>query len=621
MNLLSVDSLSKQFGDRVILNKVSFGIAKGEKIALVGGNGSGKTTLLQLIAQNILPDSGGIALRKEIKIGFLNQNLEFNENLSLAEILFNAENPQQKAIREYEKALLLPNNQEILQKALEQMDALQAWEYETKIKQILGKLGLHNLNQKMGELSGGQKKRVALAHLLIEQPDLLILDEPTNHLDLETIEWLEYHLSLSENSLLLVSHDRYFIDRVCQKIIELDRGNLYQYNGNYAYFLEKKAERESNSQIEIEKARNLLRKELEWMRRQPKARGTKSKSRIDSFYKLQEKTQQEKSNTSLQIEVKTQRMGNKILEIKNICKNFDKQIIIDDFSYNFQKGEKIGIVGKNGVGKSTFLKIITGQLQADSGSLDIGETIQIGYYSQDNLQYKEGQRVIEFIKEIAEVITLSNGETITASQFLQRFLFSPEVQYKPIEKLSGGEKRRLQLMQVLIKNPNFLILDEPTNDLDIDTLNVLEDFLENFGGCLLLVSHDRYFMDKIVENLFVFEGQGKIRNFNGNYSDYKEHLEEISQKEKVEKDKNDKENQTSKKKQEVQKKKKSFKEQKALENLEKEIQDLEAEKIACIEQMNQTGLSHEKLQEIAQKIEKITAILEEKEMQWLELSE
>jgi ATP-binding cassette subfamily F protein uup len=617
MNLLSVDSLSKQFGDRIILNQISFGIAKGEKVALVGSNGSGKTTLLKLITQNILPDSGGIALRKGIKIGFLNQDLAFDENLTLAETLFNAENPQQKAVREYEKALLAPNNQEILQKALEQMDALQAWEYETQIKQILGKLGLHDLDRKISQLSGGQKKRVALAHLLIDQPDLLILDEPTNHLDLETIEWLEYHLSLSESSLLLVSHDRYFIDRVCQKIIELDRGNLYQYNGNYAYFLEKKAQREINTQIEIDKARNLLRKELEWMRRQPKARGTKSKSRIDNFYKLQDKAQEQKTNASLQIEVKTSRMGNKILELKNISKKFDKQTIIDDFSHNFQKGDKIGIVGKNGVGKSTFLKIITGQLQADSGSLDIGETIQIGYYSQDNLQYNPGQRVIEFIKEIAEVVTLSNGESITASQFLQRFLFSPEVQYKPIEKLSGGEKRRLQLMQVLIKNPNFLILDEPTNDLDIDTLNVLEDFLENFVGCLLLVSHDRYFMDKIVENLLVFEGQGKIKNFNGNYSDYKEYLEEITEVEKVQKES---------KKQELpkensQKKKMSFKEQKALELLEKEIQDLEAEKATCIEQMNQIGLSHEKLQEIALRIEKITTTLEEKEMQWLELSE
>ena len=617
MNLLSIDSLSKKFGDRTILNQISFGIAKGEKIALVGSNGSGKTTLLQLIAQNILPDSGGIALRKGVKIGFLNQDLAFDESLSLAQTLFAANNPQQQAIRAYEKALSEPENHENLQKALEQMEVLEAWEYETRIKQILGKLGLHHLERKIGELSGGQKKRVALAHLLIEQPDLLVLDEPTNHLDLETIEWLEHHLSLSESSLLLVSHDRYFIDRVCQKIIELDRGNLYQYNGNYAYFLEKKAQREAMSEIEIEKAQNLLRKELEWMRRQPKARGTKSKSRVDSFYKLQEKAQEEKNKVSLQIEVKTTRIGNKILELQDISKKFDTQEIIKNFSYNFQKGSKIGIIGKNGVGKSSFLKIITRQIEPDSGKLEIGETIQIGYYSQDNLQYREGQRVIEFIKEIAEVVTLSNGDTITASQFLQRFLFSPEVQYKPIEKLSGGEKRRLQLMQVLIKNPNFLILDEPTNDLDIDTINVLEDFLENFAGCLLLVSHDRYFMDKIVDNLLVFEGAGKIRNFNGNYSDYKEYLEEIAENEKVQKES---------KKQEVSKpasnkKKISFKEQKALELLEQEIQELEAQKALNIEEMAQEGLSHEKLQEIALKIEKITTTLEEKEMQWLELSE
>jgi len=621
MNILSADNISKQFGDRYLLKNVTLGVLKGQKIALVGNNGSGKTTLLNILTGSVLPDEGKVAARKDIKVGFLSQNPQFDENLSIADTIFTSENPQQKAIKAYEQALEHPENAEALQKTLEVMDNLQAWDYEVKIKQILGKLDIHDLEKKISELSGGQKKRVALAYFLIDDPDLLILDEPTNHLDVETIEWLEYHLSMSEKSLLLVSHDRYFLDKVCNKIVELDFGQIYHYEGNYAYFLEKKAEREAIEQSEIQKAKNLFRKELEWIRKQPKARGTKAKYRVDNFYKIQEKAQSGKQEQNLQIDTKTSRLGSKILELKGVHKQYGVQKIVENFTYTFQKGDKIGVVGVNGVGKSTLLKMIMGQTEPNQGTIELGETVKLGYYSQDELRYQEGQRVLDFIKEIAEVVTLSNGETITASQFLNRFLFPPEVQYKPIEKLSGGEKRRLQLMQVLIQNPNFLILDEPTNDLDIQTLNILEDFLESFQGCLLIVSHDRYFMDKLVEHLFVLEGEGKIKDFNGNYSDYRNWLDEETEQEKV----------TEKPKNEVKteqpvasttsKRKLSFKEKQEFESLEKEIKQLEEKKAGLVLKLNTGEGSHEDLSQWAKEIEQISSLIDEKEMRWLELSE
>ncbi|KOY86086.1 ABC transporter [bacterium 336/3] len=624
MNILSADNISKQFGDRYLLKNVTLGVLKGQKIALVGSNGSGKTTLLNILTGSILPDEGKVATRKDVKIGFLSQNPQFDEKLSIADTIFTSENPQQKAIKAYEQALLHPEKPEALQKSLEMMDDLQAWDYEIKIKQILGKLDIHDLDKKISELSGGQKKRVALAYFLIDDPDLLILDEPTNHLDVETIEWLEYQLSMSEKSLLLVSHDRYFLDKVCNKIVELDFGQIYHYEGNYGYFLEKKAEREAIEQSEIQKAKNLFRKELEWIRKQPKARGTKAKYRIDNFYKIQEKAQSGKQEQNLQIDTKTSRLGNKILELKDVYKKYGVQKIAENLTYTFQKGEKIGIVGVNGVGKSTLLKMITGQIAPDQGTIELGETVKLGYYSQDELKYQEGQRVLDFIKEIAEVVTLGNGETITASQFLNRFLFSPEVQYKPIEKLSGGEKRRLQLMQVLIQNPNFLILDEPTNDLDIQTLNILEEFLENFQGCLLLVSHDRYFMDKLVEHLFILEGEGKIKDFNGNYSDYRNWLDEQTEQEKMQ-EKNKSEKIETKIEPtitaSVSKRKLSFKEKQEFESLEKEIKQLEQKKAQLVEKLNVGEGSHEDLINWAKEIEQISSLLDEKEIRWLELSE
>ncbi|MDX1905232.1 MAG: ABC-F family ATP-binding cassette domain-containing protein, partial [Thermonemataceae bacterium] len=446
-------------------------------------------------------------------------------------------------------------------------------------------------------------------------------DEPTNHLDIETIEWLEYHLSLSEKSILLVSHDRYFLDKVCNKILELDNGEMFGYNGNYAFFLEKKAEREAIEESEIQKAKNLFRKELDWIRRQPKARGTKAKYRVENFYKIQEKANSGKKEQNLQIDTKTTRLGNKILEISHIHKNFGEQKIVDDFSYIFKKNDKIGLVGKNGVGKSTLLKIFTQAISTDKGEITHGETLQIGYYSQDTLSYKEGQRVIDFIKEIAEVVTLSNGEVITASQFLNRFLFPPEVQYKMIEKLSGGEKRRLQLMEVLIKNPNFLILDEPTNDLDIQTLNILEDFLENFQGCLLIVSHDRYFMDKLVEHLFVMEGNGKIRDFNGNYTDYREEQDELMKQKSNATPSQKKQSGSIAEAEKEAKKKLSFKEKQELENLEKEIAALESEKQNFIQKLHHNNGSHQELSLWAAEIKKIEELLALKEIRWLELSE
>jgi ATP-binding cassette subfamily F protein uup len=624
MNYISAENIGKSFSDRWLFRNISFGVSRGEKVAIVGPNGIGKSTLLNILAGTLPADEGKVSTRREITIGFLSQNPEFREDLTILDTLFSTQHPALAAIKAYEHALAHPENDDLLDKAITQMDVSKAWEYETDVKQILGKLDLHDLDKKISQLSGGQKKRVALAQVLIEQPDLLIMDEPTNHLDLGAIEWLEHHLSSQSVTLILITHDRYFLDAVTNTIVEIDRGQLYRYQGNYAYFLEKKAEREAQLTAETDKARNLLRKELEWMRRMPKARGTKAKYRIDAFYELKEKAAGSKANAQLELSVKTTRLGNKIIELEHVNKAFGNQKMVDDFTYVFKKHDRIGIVGKNGIGKTTFLNLLTGRLQPDSGTVDKGDTTQFGYYTQQELVYKENQRVIEMVTEIAEVVTLANGQTLTASQFLNLFLFPPAKQWDMVAKLSGGEKRRLQLLRVLIKNPNFLILDEPTNDLDLATLNVLEDFLENFGGCLLLVSHDRYFMDRLVEHLFVFEGDGKIRDFPGNYTDYREWLDEKEAQEKTVSSKNTKtpvETTAPVATVEPAKRKLSFKEQKEYETLEKEIETLEQRKAQLVASLSAGSENHAEIAGWSKEIELIEKELAAKSDRWLELAE
>ncbi|MDI9880497.1 ABC-F family ATP-binding cassette domain-containing protein [Flectobacillus longus] len=625
MNYLSAENISKNFNERWLFKGINFGILKGDKVALVGQNGSGKTTLMNVLAGVIPADEGTISIRKGITVGYLSQNPVFNESLSVMDSLFDGDSPTVQAIKAYENAMLHHNDDE-LTRALELMEKYQAWDYESRVEQVLGKLGIHDLDKPITSLSGGQRKRVAMAKILIEEPDLIIMDEPTNHLDLETIEWLEQTLSSQNVTLLLVTHDRYFLDRVCNNIVELDNGKTYPYKGNYGYFLEKKAEREAMEAASIDKAKNLLRTELEWMRRQPKARGTKAQYRVDAFYDLKDKASQTKDDSKVQLNVKMARQGSKILEIDDLSKSFGEQKIVANFSYVFKKKDRIGIIGKNGAGKSTFLNMITQNLKPDSGNITTGETVVYGYYQQGDLEYRDGQRVIDIVTEIAEYVTLGNGQSITASQFLTHFKFEPKVQYTLVEKLSGGEKRRLALMRVLIKNPNFLILDEPTNDLDIQTLNILEDFLMEFGGCLLLVSHDRYFMDKLVEHLFVFEGEGQIRDFPGNYTDYREWKDEL--------DKQEAQTKSSPKKAEEPiapvaqeasvatsaKKKLSYKEQKEYDSLEEEMTKLGKRKTELTEKLNAGG-SYEELAAWANEIEQITDQLDEKELRWLELSE
>ncbi|WP_299757864.1 ABC-F family ATP-binding cassette domain-containing protein [uncultured Pontibacter sp.] len=627
MNYLSAENISKSFGDRWLFKNLNFGISQGQRVVLVGVNGSGKTTLLNILAGKLPPDEGSVSVRKEVSIGYLGQNPEFNEELTVQQTIFSMQNETLELIKDYEAAITDPDTSaEKMQHVMERMDELQAWDFEVKVKQVLSKLGINNLDVQIKSLSGGQRKRVAMARVLIEEPDMLILDEPTNHLDLDTIEWLEGMLSTQNTTLLMVTHDRYFLDKVSNEIAELDNGEIYTYKGNYSYFLEKKAERELSAAAETEKARNLMRKELDWIRRQPKARGTKAKYRVDAFEDLKEKAAKKTAAPQLELSVKTTRQGGKIIEVDHISKSFGQKKIVDDFSYVFKKKDRIGIVGPNGAGKSTFLNMLTGKLQPDSGIIDAGQTTVFGYYTQDELTFKDDQRVIDIVKEIAEVVEMANGEVITASQFLQHFQFAPPQQYTFVSKLSGGEKRRLQLLRVLIKNPNFLILDEPTNDLDIITLNILEDFLLNFGGCLLIVSHDRYFMDRLVEHLFVFEGEGKIRNFPGNYTDYREWQKEQEKQEKLQEE----EMKTAapapvvekKPEQPDNKRKATYNEKKEYERLEKEIQQLESRKTELIETMNAgTTTDHEQLRAWATELESINQQLEEKEFRWLELAE
>ena len=616
MNLLSVENISKAFGERIILENISFGINKDQKIAFIAKNGTGKTTLLNIIAGKDQPDSGQVVFRKDIHIGFLSQNPSFNEELTVEETIFATDNPILQLIQEYEHALQHPENEMAYQKAFEQMERHNAWDFETQYKQILFRLKLDNLQLKVKNLSGGQKKRLALANVLISKPDLLILDEPTNHLDLEMIEWLEQYFAKENLTLFIVTHDRYFLERVCNEILELDNGELFSYKGNYSYFLEKKEQRLAQEQASVEKAKNLYVKELDWMRRQPKARTTKSKSRIDDFYKIKEAAHKRRKEHSVQLEINMERLGSKTVEFHNVSKSFGDLRVLNKFNYNFLRGERVGIIGKNGTGKSTFLNLLTSSITPDSGKIVVGDTIKFGYYTQDGIEVQQGQKVIEVIQKYGDYIPLLKGRILSAGQLLERFLFDRKKQYDYVEKLSGGELKRLYLCTVLIQNPNFLILDEPTNDLDIVTLNVLEDFLLDYPGCLVVVSHDRYFMDKIVDHLFVFKGNGKVEDFPGNYTDYRVYEESVPPT-----DDTPKKEATKNTWRKDGMKGLSFNEQKEYNRLEKEIAQLEEKKAAIEATFAEGILSSNEIQEQSVALQETLIAIEEKTERWFELTE
>lgn len=620
MSIISTEQLGHSFNDRWLFKDLHFGLQKGDRVALVGINGTGKSTLLKLLAEEFPPQEGRVVKERGIRIGYLPQEPDFTGISTINDFIYSSENEQQQLIKEYEQLLESKNiDTKKLEQLTDKITALDAWEYEQNIKTILSRLQITNFDQQISTLSGGQKKRLALAKLLIDEPDVYILDEPTNHLDIETIEWLEKLLTTGSKTVLLVSHDRYFLDNICTQIRELDKGKLYSYNGNYAYFLEKKAEREYNDILAAEKARNLLRKELEWMRRQPQARGTKAKARIDAFYDLEEKSKGPRAQDKVQLSVKVSRQGSKILEVHNITKRFNEKTVIENFSYVFKKGDRIGLSGRNGSGKSTFLNLITNTLPPDEGSVVIGETTKFGYYKQGGLDFKEDEKVIDIVKSVADYIQMANGDIITASQLLTLFLFPPEKQHGLVKKLSGGEKKRLQLMRVLMANPNFLILDEPSNDLDIDTLNVLEDFLLSYSGVLILVSHDRYLIDKLTDQLFIFDGSGKVIIYNGNYADYKFEVEQ-KLKEQKEAERKTKESKNKQETQSSTKKKLSYKEQREFNELENKISELENLIKEKTEELNSTT-DHILLANLAKDIEALQEELEEKSERWLELAE
>jgi ATP-binding cassette subfamily F protein uup len=621
MNYLSVENLEKNYGERVLFEGLTFGLGQGDKMALIANNGTGKTSLLKIIADKDVPNNGKVTLRKGIRIGYLEQQPDFNEDLSIKELIHSTHSEVMKCIHEYEAALdaqsLEYNNQTIdrFEKASTLMDELNGWDYDRRIKQVLSQFNINDLSQKISNLSGGQKKRLALSMLLIDEPELLLLDEPTNHLDVAMIEWLEKHLQQQKITLLMVTHDRYFLDRVCNHILELEGGCLYHHKGNYSYFLEKRAQREAAFDTEISKAGKLMKKELEWIRRSPKARTTKSKSRINQFEKISEKANSKKVKQELNLEVKMSRVGGKILELKKVYKSYDEIAILKGFDYTFKKGERIGVIGENGVGKSTFLNIVSGQEDADSGKVNTGETIVFGYFTQAGMLLKDDKRVIEVLKDIADVIVMADGKKVSASQMLQHFMFSPEMQYTYVSKLSGGEKRRLYLLTVLMKNPNFLILDEPTNDLDLLTLNKLEEFLLQYKGCLMLVSHDRYFMDKLVDHLFVFKGDGIVEDHYCNYTDYRK---KASKKEKQEKKTQHNQNTD---RSDVANKKLSFKEKYEYEQLELEIEQLEKEKKQLEVELADPELEYDHMMGKSSRMGELIELIDEKSFRWLELDE
>lgn len=617
--LIAAEGLGHGYHDEWLFKNLTLGINAGQRVALVGINGAGKSTLLKLLAERFPPLEGKIVKNKAVKIGFLDQEPQFTEGFSISDHIFSLENKQQQLIKEYEELIEDPNpDEKTLNRLYEELSEHNAWEYEHEIKTILNRMGITHLQQKISTLSGGQKKRLALAKLLIEDPEILVLDEPTNHLDIDTIEWLEKLLTTGQKTILLVTHDRYFLDNVCNTIVELDRGKIFNYNGNYAYFLEKKSEREALDATVLHKNQQLLKKELEWMRRMPQARATKSNARINAFYDLEEKTKKKTDNQSINLQMKMSRQGGKIIELEHIQKAFDGRPIINDFSYTFKKGDRIGLAGKNGTGKSTLLNIITSHLKPDAGTVDTGETTVFGYYKQGGLTFDPKERVIDIVKSDAEYIKMADGSVITASALLTLFLFPPKKQHGMVEKLSGGEKKRLNLMKVLMQNPNFLILDEPTNDLDIDTLNVLEEFLENFPGILMLVSHDRYLLDKMSDQLFIMEGEGVVKIYNGNYSEYRLSLEQPKVKTETKKSLAPVVEQAPIKSV----KKLSFKEQKELADSEKGIAETE-NKIALLNEslVKIDATDYVKIQEVSNEIELLQAKLDEFTMRWLELSE
>lgn len=617
MSQLSIDGLTKSFGDLVLFEQISFGVDEGQRIGLIAKNGAGKTTLLNIIAGQEGYDEGNIVFRRDLRVGYLPQSPVYPEELTVLEACFYHGNSVVELIKEYELCMATEGNPGI-EDILARMELEKAWDYERKAKQILSQLKIRDFTQQIKHLSGGQLKRVALANTLITEPDLLILDEPTNHLDLDMIEWLEEYLQRSTLSLLMVTHDRYFLDRVCAEIIEIDNRQLYRYKGNYSYYLEKREERIAATNTEITRANNLYRTELDWMRRMPQARGHKARYRENAFYELEKVAKQRVNNSNVKLEVNASYIGSKIFEAEHLYKSYSDLKILDDFSYIFSRYEKMGIVGNNGTGKSTFIKILLGQVAPDSGTVDIGETVRFGYYSQDGLQFDEQMKVIDVVQEIAEVIELGNGKQLTASQFLQHFLFAPETQHSYVYKLSGGERRRLYLCTILMRNPNFLVLDEPTNDLDIMTLNVLEEYLQGFRGCVIVVSHDRYFMDKVVDHLLVFNGQGDIRDFPGNYSDYRDWKAMCAEKEKeAEKPKEEKTARVRLN----DKRKMSFKEKQEFELLEREIAELEDEKQALEAALCSGALSVDELTENSKRLPVVADLIDEKTMRWLELSE
>jgi len=618
MNYLSVEGIAKAYGEKVLFEDISFGINKDQKIAFVAKNGSGKTSILNIVAGVDEADSGQVVSRKGIDIAYLSQADNLNPDLTIEETIFSTDNKVLSVIKQYEKAVENPDNADAFQEAFELMEQYNAWDFETQYKQILSKLKLDNLQLKVGKLSGGQKKRLALAIVLIKKPDLLILDEPTNHLDLEMIEWLEAFFAKEKITLFMVTHDRYFLERVCNEIIELDEGKLYKYKGNYSYYLQNKEERLALEATNLGKAKSLFKKELDWMRRQPKARTTKSKSRSDDFYEIKEKAHKRRNEHEVQLEINMERLGSKIIELHKMQKSFDDKVILDGFEYVFKRGERIGIIGKNGTGKSSFLNMLTGGIPLDGGKVVVGETVKFGYYTQNGIVIKPGQKVIEVVKEFGEYIPLSKGRKISASQLLERFLFDRKKQYDFVEKLSGGEQKRLYLCAILIQNPNFLILDEPTNDLDVVTLNVLENFLLDYPGNLMVVSHDRYFMDKIVDNLFVFRGEGKIDNFPGNYSDFRAY-EDSKVKEAREVKKETKKG-VEKPVKKAKKVALSFDEKREWGLLEKDIERLQKKKQLIEGKFNKGEFAPEEINDKSIELQETIDSLETKEERWFELS-